>query len=224
MNVVITGTSRGIGLELALIFAQNGHNVLALSRGNNEKLEQNQNIRFISVDLSKENDLHAAKEFVSQNWKHIDILIHNAGFLLNKNFEQISSQEFQYVYRVNVFAVASLTKLLLPFMLKGSHVLSISSMGAIQGGVKFTGLSAYTSSKGALITLMELLAEEYKEKGISFNVLALGAVQTEMLEEAFPGYEAPIHAPEMAEYIYNFSVVGAKFHNGKVIQVSSSTP
>jgi len=101
---------------------------------------------------------------------------------------------------------------------------SISSIGGIQGSVKFAGLSAYSSSKGALITLTELLAEEYKEAGIAFNVLALGAVQTEMLSEAFPGYEAPVSAKEMAEYIFGFTLNGNKFHNGKIIQVSSSTP
>ena len=58
-------------------------------------------------------------------------------------------------------------------------------MGGIQGSLKFPGLAAYSSAKGAVITLSELLAEEYKEQGIVFNVLALGAVQTEMLEEAF---------------------------------------
>jgi len=224
MNVVLTGTSRGIGLELALLFAKNGHKVLALSRKNNEQLSQSPNIRFLSVDLSKENELLWVEEFVSNNWKRIDLLIHNAGFLIKKPFEQISSEEFQHVYQVNVFAMANLTKLLLPFMQKHSHVVAISSMGAIQTSVKFAGLSAYTSSKAAVVTLMELLAEEYKEKGISFNVLALGAVQTEMLEEAFPDYKAPVTASEMAEYIYNFSVNGAKFHNGKIIPVSSSTP
>jgi len=224
MNIVLTGTSRGIGLQLALLFAKNGHKVLALSRKNNEQLSQNTNIRFLSIDLSKENELLWVEKYVSNNWKHIDLLIHNAGFLINKPFEQISSEEFQYAYQVNVFAVANLTKLLLPFMQKGSHVMAISSMGAMQTSVKFAGLSAYTSSKAAVITLMELLAEEYKEKGILFNVLALGAVQTEMLEEAFPGYKAPVTASEMAEYIYNFSVNGAKFHNGKIIPVSSTTP
>jgi len=107
---------------------------------------------------------------------------------------------------------------------KGSHVVSISSIGGIQGSVKFAGLSAYSSSKGAVITLSELLAEEYKEHGIAFNVLALGAVNTEMLNEAFPGYEAPISANEMADYIFNFALTGNKYHNGKIIQVSSSTP
>ena len=112
----------------------------------------------------------------------------------------------------------------MPFLQKGSHVVSISSMGGIQGSAKFAGLSAYSSSKGALITLSELLAEEYKERGIAFNVLALGAVQTEMLAEAFPGYEAPISAKEMANYIFDFALTGNKYYNGKVLQVSSSNP
>ena len=97
-------------------------------------------------------------------------------------------------------------------------------MGGIQGSLKFAGLSAYSSSKGAVITLMELLAEEYKESGISFNVLALGAVQTEMLQEAFPDYKAPISAEEMANYIADFSLTGNKVFNGRVVQVSNSTP
>jgi NAD(P)-dependent dehydrogenase (short-subunit alcohol dehydrogenase family) len=125
---------------------------------------------------------------------------------------------------VNVFGAAALTKAILPFMNKESHVVNISSMGGIQGSMKFPGLSAYSSSKGALITLTELLAEEYKEKGPSFNVLALGAVQTEMLEEAFPGYEASISAIQMAKYIMQFSISGQQLYNGKVLQVSNSTP
>jgi NAD(P)-dependent dehydrogenase (short-subunit alcohol dehydrogenase family) len=97
-------------------------------------------------------------------------------------------------------------------------------MGGVQGSMKFPGLTAYSSSKGAVISLSEVLAEEYKEKQIAFNVLALGAVQTEMLEEAFPGYQAPLKAVEMASYILDFSLTGNKFYNGKVLEVSSSTP
>ena len=122
------------------------------------------------------------------------------------------------------FGVANLIKTCIPYMQKGSHVVTISSMGGIQGSLKFAGLAAYSSSKGAVITLSELLAEEYKEKGISFNVLALGAVQTEMLQEAFPGYEAPISANEMAQYIFDFALTGNKYYNGKVLQVSSTNP
>ena len=97
-------------------------------------------------------------------------------------------------------------------------------MGGIQGSSKFAGLSGYSSSKGALITLFELLAEEYQPRGVSFNSLALGAVQTEMLEAAFPGITAPVSATQMGAYIARFVLEGHQFFNGKVLPVSSSTP
>ena len=128
------------------------------------------------------------------------------------------------VYNVNVFGVVAITQAILPFMNKDGHVVNVSSMGGIQGSMKFPGLSAYSSAKGAVITLTEILAEEYKETGPSFNVLALGAVQTELLEEAFPGYKAPLTAKEMAAYMMDFALTGNKFYNGKIMQVSSSTP
>ncbi len=223
-NIIITGTSRGIGFELALQFADAGHQVLAISRKIPQKLMGHQNISCLSVDLSKESDLILVDNFLSSSWKRTDIIIHNAGSLLLKPFAQTTQEDFENVYKVNVFGVANLTRIVLPYLQKGSHVVSISSMGGIQGSMKFAGLSAYSSSKGAVITLSELLAEEYAAQGIAFNVLALGAVNTEMLQEAFPGYEAPISAKEMADYIFNFALTGNKYHNGKVIQVSSSTP
>ena len=224
-NIIITGTSRGIGFELAKQFAENGHQVLALSR-NSAPLSaiNNKNITVLSVDISSSKDLHKVSDFIKNTWKKVDVLINNAGKLINKPFTELSSEDFLEVYKVNVFAVAEITRLMIPFLQKGSHVVTISSMGGIQGSMKFPGLAAYSSAKGAVITLSELLAEEYKEQQIAFNVLALGAVQTEMLEEAFPGYEAPLSAVEMADYIYNFSLTSNKFYNGKVLQVSSSTP
>ena len=224
-NIVITGTSRGIGFELAQLFANTGHQVLAVSR-NTETLTavNHPNISVLSVDLSNNSDIKKVSEFIKTNWKQVDILINNAGKLINKGFTDLTSDDFLEVYRVNVFGVAELTKSLIPFLQEGSHVVTISSMGGIQGSMKFPGLAAYSSAKGAVITLSELLAEEYKEQQIAFNVLALGAVQTEMLAEAFPDYKAPLSAEEMANYIYDFSLTGNKFYNGKVLQVSSTTP
>lgn len=223
-NIIITGTSRGIGYELALQFANSGHRVLAISRTIAKGLLANQNITCLSVDLSSEKELQKVEDFLSLTWKKVDIIIHNAGSLLLKPFAETRQVDFENIYKVNVFGVANLTRITLPYLKNGSHVVSISSMGGVQGSSKFAGLAAYSSSKGAVITLSELLSEEYKEQGISFNVLALGAVNTEMLQEAFPGYEAPISAKEMADYIFNFALTGNKYHNGKVIQVSSSTP
>lgn len=223
-TIVITGTSRGIGLEIARGLCQSGHRVIALSRHKNEQLDALENLVFIPSDLTQENGLQDFEKYINQQEIQIDAVIHNAGALVLKPFETITSEEFLHIYQVNVFGVAKLNQLCLPKMKSGSHVVTISSMGGIQGSMKFPGLAAYSSSKGAVITLSELLAEEYKEQGISFNVLALGAVQTEMLAEAFPGYDAPISPKNMAEYIADFALNGHRFFNGKVLQVASTTP
>jgi len=202
-NIIITGASRGIGFELVQQLVSQGHNILALSR------------HTAPIEALKLPKVHCQK---------IDILIHNAGRLINKPFEALTESDFLEVYKVNVFGVAHLTQQLLPFMEKGAHVVSISSMGGIQGSLKFGGLAAYSSSKGALITLSELLAEEYKERGIIFNTLALGAVQTEMLTEAFPDYKANITPQQMVRYIADFALNGGEVFNGKVLQVANTTP
>ncbi|GAA0747142.1 SDR family oxidoreductase [Gaetbulibacter jejuensis] len=224
-NIIITGTSRGIGFELVHLFANQGHNVLALSRNaqpvNNLHFD---NITSFSFDLCNDDDYQKVEQFIKNEWNHVDVLINNAGSLLNKPFSETTMDDFEHVYKTNVFGVAEMTRVVLPFMKSDGHVVTISSMGGIQGSMKFPGLAAYSSSKGAVITLTELLAEEYKNSGPQFNVLALGAVQTEMLAEAFPGYEAPTTALQMAEYIADFSLNGNKYYNGKALQVSNSTP
>tara|TARA_R110002072_G_scaffold14272_2_gene59400 strand:+ start:107962 stop:108654 length:693 start_codon:yes stop_codon:yes gene_type:complete len=224
-NIVITGTSRGIGYELVSLLTDAGHNVLALSRDAApvSGLEVS-NCYCFSCDITDKKDVMRARAFVQEKWGHVDVLINNSGLLVNKPFAKLKWEDFQDSYAVNVFGAAAMTQAVLPFMKKDGHVVNISSMGGIQGSLKFPGLAAYSSSKGALITLTEVLAEEYKESGPSFNCLALGAVQTEMLEEAFPGYKAPVTAKEMAQYIMDFSLTGHQMYNGKILQVSSSTP
>ncbi len=224
-NIIITGTSRGIGFELVKLLANAGHQILALSR--NDKPVQDLNLNHVTplaFDLTDAGAYKSVKTFITKNWQQVDILIHNAGMLINKPFAKLTMSDFEAVYKTNVFGVAELTRTVIPFMKSGGHVLSISSMGGVQGSMKFPGLAAYSSSKGALITLTELLAEEYKDFGIAFNALALGAVQTEMLQEAFPGYTASTSALEMATYIADFSLKGNKYYNGKLLQVSNTTP
>ncbi|MCM4170496.1 SDR family NAD(P)-dependent oxidoreductase [Arenibacter sp. TNZ] len=224
-NIIITGSSRGIGFQMAQLFANEGHKVLALSRNNLPIAAlEHSNISSFSFDLSNLADYDQLDDFLKKNWKQVDVLVNNAGKLLNKPFLETSMKEFEEVYKVNVFGVASITKKIIPLMPKDGHVVTISSMGGVQGSVKFPGLSAYSSSKAAVITMTELWAEEFKESGPSFNALALGAVQTEMLEEAFPGYLAPTTALEMANYIKDFALNGNKLYNGKLLQVSNSTP
>ena len=224
-NVVITGTSRGIGYELVALFAEAGHNVLALSR--NEVPVSGldiSNCHCFPCDITSPVDVARADQFIKDHWGKVDILINNSGYLINTPFMKLSKEQLLKSYEVNVFGAVAMTQMVIPYMNSQGHVLNISSMGGVQGSAKFPGLSAYSSSKGALITLTELLAEEYKESGPSFNALALGAVQTEMLEEAFPGYKAPLTAKEMALHIMDFALNGNRYYNGKIMQVSTSTP
>ena len=227
MNIVITGASRGIGFELVKQFLNTGYTVFCLTR-NLEPLKaiNHSNLKFLSTDLNSQDSMNAAISFIKKDVTLIDFVINNAGSLVNKPYESISYDELQKVYQVNVFAPYYLTQQLLSILgkEKKSHIVNISSMGGFQGSAKFAGLSAYSSSKAAIAGLTECLAEELKEKNISVNCLAIGAVQTEMLEEAFPGYQAPLSPLQMAEYIFDFALKGHQYYNGKILPVSSSTP
>ena len=222
-TIIVTGASRGIGHEIVKIAEKKGHRVYSISR--NIKALKDYSFKYPrQVDLADEDSIDKFSSEVKNDGVKVDALINNAGAFLNKPFEKISKKEFEYIFQVNVFGLSSITRKVLPIIDSKGHIVNITSMGGINGAAKFTGLSAYSSSKGAVNILTELLAEEYKEKGPSFNALAFGAVQTEMLEEAFPGLKAPISAKEIADFILDFSLQGQKYFNGKIIPVSSTTP
>lgn len=231
MFIVVTGASRGIGLEIVKQFLIDDENmVLAIARNSKELLilKQKYKGKLITIfgDITKQPVLNKILFAVKANGGKVDVLINNAGALVNKPFEKITSKELSIIYNVNVFAPFLLVQKLLPCLGKKSkaHIINIGSIGGFQGSSKFPGLSAYSSSKSAIAGLTECLAEEFKGKNIAVNCLALGAVQTEMLSKAFPGYKAPMKAQQMANFIVNFSVTGHQYFNGKIIPVSSTTP
>ena len=220
-RVIVTGASRGIGRALVDRFLDLGHEVWALSR-NTDELNNIKGIHTVSIDLSEEQQI--VDWVQSCGVDYFDAVINNAGMLINKPFAETTYADFEAIYRVNVFGAAQLIRHLLPLLTTDSHILNISSMGGVNGTAKFPGLAAYSSSKGALGILTELLAEEFKDNGPRCNALALGAVQTEMLAEVFPNYKAPVSAPQMATYIADFSLNGHHLYNGKVLPISQSTP
>lgn len=236
MVILITGASRGIGAALAQAFTESEHRVLLVSRNRKEleRVAEGCNgkagrvlAHAIPFDLTDLTDLE--EEFTSRIRDftgHIDALFNNAGNLIRKPFHQVRMEDARNLFEVNLFVPAQLIRICLPFM-QGStlkHVVNVTSMGGFQGSAKFSGLSYYSASKAALGCLTECLAVELQDAQIKVNALALGAVQTEMLAEAFPGYNAPLDPPQMAGFMKWFTLEGAEFFNGKILPVSLSTP
>jgi NAD(P)-dependent dehydrogenase (short-subunit alcohol dehydrogenase family) len=225
-KIVVVGTSRGIGKAIVDILADNSaYEILALGR-NLGKMKSNfdkySNVSFAALDLEA-TDVRERCTEIFEKINRIDILINNAGLLVNKPFDQLTHHDLASSYQVNVIGVMETVQAALPKMIE-SHIVNISTIGGFQGSVKFPGLTAYSTSKAALCSYTELFAEEFKDTYIKMNCLCLGAAQTEMLEAAFPGYAAPVSAEKMAEYIADFAINGQQWMNGKIIPVSLSTP
>ncbi|MFC5283972.1 SDR family NAD(P)-dependent oxidoreductase [Pedobacter alpinus] len=231
-KIIITGASSGIGFEAAIELATKGHQVLAIAR-TKEKL---QNLKRITESINPDavilpvvfdilnDDETALIDFVTQQWGSFNILINNAGTLINKPFKALTEFDMADMYQSNFLSHFRMIKALQPLMEKKSHILNIGSMGGFQGSSKFPGLAAYSASKAALHNLTECLAQELLEEKISVNCLALGSAQTEMLEKAFPGYQSPVMAFEMGKYIADFALTGHHLFNGKILPVAVTTP
>ena len=232
MNIIITGASRGIGYHIVKnLIADNttSNKVFAISRNIDELKSlatKHNNLIPVKCNINSETEIERLNSIVRSHVDHIDILINNAAAIVNKEFTQVTGDEIDYVFSANYKAPFMMIKQFLPMQKAKStaHVINISSMGGFQGAQKFPGLSVYSSSKAALSCLTECLAEELKHSGISINALCIGAVQTEMLSEAFPGYVAPVTAVQMADFICNFAFKSHKMMNGKIIPVALSTP
>lgn len=220
-NVLVIGASRGIGKELVTQFASRDLETFGFARS--LKTGSENNIHFIQLDLLSPT-IKSDFEQAIAGIDHIDYLVHNAGFIKVKPFLELSREDIQNCYQVNVMSVMEITQICLPKMSSDGHIVMISSIGGFQGSSKFPGLAAYSTSKAALVSLTELLAEEFKNSGVAINCLCLGAVQTEMMEEAFPGYKAPHQPAEIAEFIVDFTLNHGKYFHGKIIPVSVSNP
>jgi NAD(P)-dependent dehydrogenase (short-subunit alcohol dehydrogenase family) len=231
MNIIITGASAGIGREVALRLAKDESNkIVALSRNKTALLSlaetaESKNILTLDVDIRLTQETRKRlKNIVNDELGEVDILINNAGLLINKPFVELNDGEVADIISVNFASPLLIIQALIPYMKKGSHIVNIGSMGGFQGSSKFNGLSVYSASKGALAVLTECLASEFASQGISFNCLALGSVSTDMLKKAFPGYSGSMSPSEIAKFITDFAINGNKYFNGKVIPVAKSVP
>jgi len=231
MNIIVNGGTRGIGKEIVLLLAKENSNRVIVTGRNGVALKEmaeaaeNKNIFTYTLDIAAFEDYKKSFiDAVTGCFEGIDILINNAGYLVHRDFMNFDKEEARKLMEINFFGPASVIRLLQPMMKRGSHIVNISSMGGFQGSSKYRGMSYYSASKAALSCLSECLAGEFREAGIAVNCLALGSVQTEMFEEAFPGLKAPVTAKEMAKFITDFALNGNKFFNGKVLPVAFSDP
>jgi len=227
-HILITGASKGIGFETARYLAENKCSVTAIARSEDKLGELNSlfpdSIYPLAMDITEENAGPFIRDHLQKTGKKIDGLINNAGLLINKPFQKLTRDDWYNQMEINLFAPVFLIQELFSFFNSGSHIVNIGSMGGFQTSSKFPGLTGYSVAKGALSILSECVSTEFSDHNISCNCLCLGAVQTEMLNQAFPGIEAPVKPIEMGKYIGNFTLSAHKFYNGKVLPVSLMDP
>jgi 3-oxoacyl-[acyl-carrier protein] reductase len=222
-TVVITGAGKGIGYELAKSFlADPSFLVIGISRNTSQlELLNNPKLSIIKGDL-----LHHYPSIITgikQQTKEITHLINNAAQVHNAVIEETSDQHLNEVMQTNFHAPYKLIRDLSGLFVSGSHIINISSMSGFQGSKKFKGLSLYSASKAALASLAECVAEEWAERKVCCNCLALGSVDTDMIRISIPGLKPTVTAQQMAKYIYDFALNGHQYYNGRVLPVSLTT-
>ncbi len=232
MNIIVTGCSSGIGYQTVLALARKGARLIyGLSRNEEglKKLEEEVKATGtgavlvpIVFDLASGDFAELLTLLDLGEHNRVDILINNAGVLVNKPFTDLSDYDWQRTFEVNFFAAVRLIRLIYPYFNRreGAHIVNIGSMGGVQGREKFPGLSAYSASKAALNVLGESLSVEFEKEGIAVNVLNPGAVETKMFREAFPGSIAPVSDSAMGEFVAHFALNNSKIMNGRLVEVS----
>jgi 3-oxoacyl-[acyl-carrier protein] reductase len=226
--VVVTGASRGVGRATAEALArEHGRRVLAVARDSAALASLSAAhplVQGLVVDLEREGAAEAVSRAVGD--RPVAALVNNAGLLIKNAFPAWTEEDLVRLYRVNVVLPLRLVQALLD-RLEGrpeGHVVNIGSMGGVQGSSKFPGLLGYSTSKGALVTATECLAEELKDRGVRANCVCLGSVDTEMLRQAFPGYKASMAPGEVGAFLSRFALEGGNLFNGKVLHMATGTP
>lgn len=226
--VVVTGAGRGVGAAtVKALLRIPGTRVIAVSRTLNDlvaSLDDPSRLECCPLDL---NATDAATRLMAHiGGRRLHALVNNAGLLHKAEIGTHQRIALEKVFLTNAIAPLELSQALAPALAgePPGHIVHIGSMGGFQDSVKFPGLVAYSASKAALACMAQCLAEEFKDKGVRSNCLALGSVNTAMLRAAFPDFEAATTVEEMGQFVAEFSLRGHNLFNGKVIPVASSTP
>ena len=189
-TVLITGTSKGIGYETALLLARAGHDVIATMRNPSKsdlaKVASQEKLPLSVITLDVDFDESVAAVFGDVG-KDVDVLVNNAGIYSINAVEDESVQQFQQVMNTNYFGVVRCIKQVLPRMRvrRSGCIINVSS---IAGRMAFPATSAYTASKFALAALSESLAQEVRAHGIRVALVEPGIIDTPMATTSLPQY------------------------------------
>lgn len=184
-SLLITGVTSGIGKALLGGFLDQGLNIIAVSRGldamqaiRRELGVGDDRLRLFDCDLRHPGAVRETVDGILRERLPVDFLLHNAAIDPRETFEAAGTDHWDEVFQVNVFAAASLTRLLLP-LLRRSGQGRIVFTGSVVFDLGASFLSAYGASKGAIVGLTRALAHELKDSGITVNCVQPGAIQVE---------------------------------------------
>ncbi len=186
-TVLITGASRGIGKEIAITFAKNGFNIVATCHNNidslislkKEILKYNVNIFLFQGDLSKQSTLSDLIKFLNNNNISVDVLINNAGISVVGLIQDLSIDDWNYIWNTNVTAPIFLSKELVPHFLH-NHSGKIINISSVWGNVGASCEVAYSATKGAINSFTKALAKELAPSNIQVNAISCGIIDTDM--------------------------------------------
>ena len=189
-TALITGASRGIGREIARLFAKNNYNVV-INYNNSQKeaeelleelTKENCSVRIFKADVSNVNEANALVNYTIGQFEKIDVLVNNAGISRYNTFTDISYEEWHEVMNVNLNSVFYVTKKALQYMLDehSGKIINISSMWGLVGS---SNEVHYSTSKAALIGMTKALAKELGPSNIQVNAIAPGVIETDMLSD-----------------------------------------
>ena len=187
---LITGASTGIGYELAKLFAKDRHNLILVARdegkletAKNELSKCNVEVKILSLDLSKSEDIQGLFNYVEMNKLNVDILVNNAGIGTFGDFSEIEWVKEEALIDINIKVLTKLTKYFLPKIIecKNGGILNVASTAAFCSGPR---MAAYYASKAYVLNLTEAIYEECKDSGIRISCLCPGPVKTTFQDKA----------------------------------------
>ncbi|MFH1263761.1 MAG: SDR family oxidoreductase [Pseudomonadota bacterium] len=224
MKVLITGGTRGIGLETAKLFRKNGAEVWICGRQEAalRKLEKELNVRTTVADIGRPADIERMFDAISSEWKSLDVLVNNAADIFVSPIEKMELERVRRLFDVNVFGLLDCIRRAIPLLRRGTDpaVVNISSAASVWGIPKFAGFGAYNASKFALLGITEVAALELRNEGIRVNAVSPGSVDTEMFHQNVPKeFKPTMTAGEVAPAVWFAATHSSRPMSGKNIEL-----